>query len=50
MNSNRCGTCINHAVLATGYGYDFEKDRAFFTIKNQWGTEWGEAGYMRLRR
>lgn len=50
LNTDRCGTCINHAVLATGYGYDFERDMAYFTIKNQWGTSWGDNGYMRLRR
>lgn len=38
----KCST--NHAVLATGYTADFIK------IKNSWGTDWGESGYIRVKR
>jgi len=34
----------NHAVLATGYNSEYIK------IKNSWGTAWGEAGYIRVKR
>merc|ERR1712107_262862 len=38
-------TCsLNHAVLATGYTSEYIK------IKNSWGTGWGEAGYIRVKR
>ncbi|EQC40669.1 hypothetical protein SDRG_01747 [Saprolegnia diclina VS20] len=34
----------DHAVIAVGYGSNF------FTIRNSWGTSWGEQGYMRLKK
>jgi hypothetical protein len=43
-----CGTAINHAVLAVGYGSTGGK--AYWLIKNSWSTAWGEKGYIRLRR
>uniref|UniRef100_M4B885 Peptidase C1A papain C-terminal domain-containing protein n=1 Tax=Hyaloperonospora arabidopsidis (strain Emoy2) TaxID=559515 RepID=M4B885_HYAAE len=41
-------TELDHAVLAVGYGG--LGSSSFFKIKNSWGTQWGEAGYMRLKR
>lgn len=35
---------LDHAVLVVGY------DSTAFKIKNSWGTDWGEQGYVRLRR
>ncbi|KAG2528343.1 hypothetical protein BBO99_00003867 [Phytophthora kernoviae] len=37
-------TAIDHAVLAVGY------DDKSFKIKNSWGTDWGEKGYVRIAR
>ncbi|CEG43342.1 RxLR-like protein [Plasmopara halstedii] len=35
---------LDHAVLAVGY------TSSYFKIKNSWSTQWGESGYMRLKR
>lgn len=35
---------VNHAVLLVGY------DETKWIIKNQWGTNWGEKGYIYVTR
>lgn len=39
---------INHAVVAEGFG---EQDgNKYYLIKNSWGPDWGEEGYIKLHR
>lgn len=40
----------NHAVQLVGYGHDYESNKDYWIIRNSWGPQWGEGGYMRLLR
>ena len=39
-----CGSVADHAVLVVGY------TPTYWIIKNSYGLDWGEHGYMRIRR
>eukprot|EP00933_Yihiella_yeosuensis_P045982 TRINITY_DN4142_c0_g1_i1.p1 TRINITY_DN4142_c0_g1~~TRINITY_DN4142_c0_g1_i1.p1 ORF type:complete len:373 (+),score=75.55 TRINITY_DN4142_c0_g1_i1:142-1260(+) len=41
---------INHAVVLLGYGSDKESKMDYWLIRNSWGPDWGEAGFIRLQR
>ncbi len=42
-----CGTSVDHCVQAVGV--DTSASTPYWKVRNQWGTSWGESGYIQLR-
>jgi len=41
---NECGQYISHKILLVGYN-DIQ---VYWRLKNNWGSDWGEAGFVRI--
>jgi KDEL-tailed cysteine endopeptidase len=48
LTSTSCGKNLDHATEIVSYGE--ENGIKYWTVRNSWGTTWGEQGYVRILR
>jgi len=46
LNSTQCGTQLDHAITAVGWGTSGTQD--YYIVRNSWGTSWGDKGYISI--
>jgi C1A family cysteine protease len=46
VNDASCGTQMDHAITAVGYGTEAGVD--YYIVRNSWGASWGDAGYIKI--
>jgi len=45
-----CSDKLNHAVVLVGCGKDNDSNKEYWLVRNSWGTDWGDRGYIKIAR
>ena len=43
-----CESTVNHGMNVVGYHIDADPAKSYFIVRNSWGTNWGEQGYIKI--
>tara|TARA_B110000285_G_scaffold215724_1_gene262359 strand:- start:237 stop:524 length:288 start_codon:yes stop_codon:yes gene_type:complete len=46
LNSAACGTNLDHAITAVGFGN--KNGQSYYIVRNSWGPTWGDRGYIMI--
>ena len=49
VTSDDCGTKLDHAITAVGYGTT-DDGIDYYLVRNSWGSAWGDKGYIKIGR
>lgn len=47
LDSKDCGTNLDHAVTAVGFGGNNNPPN-YYIVRNSWGANWGDGGYIKI--